>query len=567
MTLRYLPSRLVMCCIIGLSILIIFGLPFTHWWLTGDDFCGIFLGFKSTSWKDVFYFFYEGNAGQGSGNPGGYVTTRADFLSVYYRPLYCVYLALQYWCFGTSGYGYFLCNVTAHAITASLFFYLISLYTSRWTALISAGLFTFHPQIAYRFGSVVNFHYYVNVVLVLCIALLLRNYLTSTKHWQLGLALLLFAASLCTRETTLVLPAIIGILLLVHAYKQNAPFPWPKIFVITSLFGSVALGYLGLRLWLYPLGKIAANGVLLPYALKGNFASVKLQEFLVFFYDLLFLSWLPWGNKLLKIAILLPMLSLLGYAFYHCRQKLLVVALFLCGIILLWPGIISFYSPRYIYESMPFFVASYTALFATCTLGQSTKMALKILATAFICCLSIFTFTAFQARETKLHAMHQAVRTLAKIPGMPQRPLCFLTNPSDGFAGGYNPHIFWILFNNRDHEIHFDSALCLTQLDSNVVKPGKWFNAIAPYYDQNYVIITPIEQGFRFTTTNPNKIIFDGADPARTATIGALTVLQKNTHEQTTTMGLRIDDTLWAKKPLFINWNYATKQFDVIDRF
>lgn len=207
-------NTLYVAIILALALVLIFGLPFYHWWLTGDDFNGIFFGFKSTTWHDIFYFFYEGHSNQGVGNPGGYVTHRADFLTVYYRPLHCIYLALQYWCFGTSGYGYFLCNVAAHATAASLLFYLISLYASRWTALLAAGLFAVHPQIAYRFGSVVNFHYYVNVALVLCIALLLHRYLTSNKHWQLGLALLLFAASLCTRETTLVLPAIVGMLLM-----------------------------------------------------------------------------------------------------------------------------------------------------------------------------------------------------------------------------------------------------------------------------------------------------------------------------------------------------------------
>lgn len=565
--LNFFANRWIIAFFIIVIIIAVLGIPFTNWWLTGDDFGGIFIGFKSTSWKDIFYFFYEGNAGQGLGNPGGYITDRGDFLRVYYRPLYCIYLTLQYWCFGTNGYGYFLCNVTAHAASASLLFYLISFYTSRWTALLATGLFALHPQIAYRFGSVVNFHYYVNVFLMISIALLLRNYINNNKQRQLYLSLMLFAISLCTRETTLVLPGIISLLLLVDAYNKKTAIPWQGIFLITSLFGFIAVGYISLRFWLYPLTNITANGIFLPQILKGSFVATKTQEFLVFLYDLLFLSWLPWGNKLLKITTLFPLLSLLSYTFYQCHQKLLTITLFTCGILMIWPGLISFYSPRYIYESMPFFVAGYAALFSSSALRWPIKIALKILVSIFISSLSIFAFFSFQAREKKLYTMHTAVTNLVHNLNKTGRPLCFLTTPSDGFAGGYNPHIFWILFNNRDHKIYFDSALSLTQLDSNIVKTEKWFNAIAPYYNQNYVVVTPIEKGFCLESIDPKKIIFENTMNNRTPSIGTLTVLQKNSRGLATAIELRINNELWAQKPFFINWNYTTKQFDIIDQF
>ncbi|MBM3886746.1 hypothetical protein FJ364_02340, partial [Candidatus Dependentiae bacterium] len=361
--LKKYPS--VIALITAFSIIFILGLPFTEWWFTGDDFHGIFLGYKTKTWSELLNFFTDGHTNQGVGIPGGYVIGKPDFLGAYYRPLYCIYLALQFWTFGTQGYGYFLCNVIAHAIASGLLFYLFARYTSRYTAFLAALLFAFHPQIAYRFGAVVNFHYYVNVVLVLCIAIALRKYLlrlqnnhSSIKNYlPLIAALFCYALSLLTRETTIILPAVIGILLLAKDYAiQNKP-QWTLIIKICFIFGFIALAFICLRLYLYPLKTIATNGTFIPYAAKGNFAAHKFQEFLVFFYDLLFLSWLPWGNKILKIVILTPLLSLLGYTFFLCRQKIVVCSFFICGILMLWPGIISFYSPRYIYESMPFFLA------------------------------------------------------------------------------------------------------------------------------------------------------------------------------------------------------------------
>jgi hypothetical protein len=550
--------------IIILFIIAFFGIPFTHWWFTGDDFHGIFLGYKTKTWSDLFYFFCDGHTNQGVGNPGGYVLSKPDFLGAYYRPLYCIYLAIQFWLFGTNGYGYFLCNITAHALAAGLLFYLIAQHASQWTASLAGLLFAFHPQIAYRFGAVVNFHYYVNVVLVLCIALALQSYLKKNSYFTLCTALGCYALSLLTRETTIVLPVIIGILLLANAYSNNKKPNWLFIIKLCCAFGFIGLGFIGLRLWLYPLKQIAANGTFLPYAAKGSFIAIKFQEFLVFFYDLLFVSWLPWGNKSLKVIILAPLLSLLGYTFFLCRQKFLVCCFFICGILILWPGLISFYSPRYIYESMPFFLAGFATLFITSQLNQNLKLLLKIATSGFTAVLIFFTFTSFQAREKKLHTMHQALEKLCSHLEVAQRHLCFLTTPSDGSPG---PQLFWILFNNRVKNIYFDAALILTQQDSNIVKPGKWFNAIAQYYNRNYVTIKPIDQGFEFCWLDTKKIIFEATDADRNQKLGSIKILDQQITDTVRSLQLNISPDIWNQKPLFISWNYEKKQFDVFDYF
>ena len=547
---------------IVVGIIAIFGIPFTAWWFTGDDFHGIFLGYKTKTWSDLLYFFYDGHTNQGVGNPGGYVLSRPDFLGAYYRPLYCIYLALQFWLFGTNGYGYFLCNVTAHALAAGLLFYLIAQYSSRSTAFLTALLFACHPQIAYRFGAVVNFHYYVNVVLVLCIALLLKYYLKNKSSLTLVIALSCYALSLLTRETTIVLPAIIGLLLIAQTYATHKKPDWFLIFKLCLLFGLISVAFLCLRLWLYPIKSMAANGVFLPYGAKTNAMHIKLQECLVFLYDLLFLSWLPWGNKVLKIIILTPLLSLLAYTLFTSRQKFLVSSFFISGMLLLWPGIISFYSPRYIYESMPFFLAGFVTLFATSSLNPQIKYFIKMGITGFILTLIVFTFNSFQAREKKLHIMHQAINKLCAQSSIKDRPLCFLTWPKDG-----NPcaQIFWILCNNREKKVYFDAVLELTQRDSNIVKPGKWFNEIAPYYDKNFVQCVPIHDGFTCMSLDPTKIIFEPIDIHRKQKIGSVEILAQENKNSITTLNIFIDPTILEQNPLFLNWNYESKAFDLYD--
>jgi hypothetical protein len=549
--------------IVSLTILLL-GLPFTEWWFTGDDFHGIFLGYKTKTWSDLFYFFNDGHTNQGVGTPGGYVLERPSFLGVYYRPLYCIYLALQFWFFDTNGYGYFLCNVTAHAIAAGLLFYLIAQYSSRWTALLGSLLFAMHPQIAYRFGAIVNFHYYINVVLILCITLCLRRYLLSNCKWWLSSSLFLCATSLLTRESSLVLPGIIMLIISANAYATQKAIPWRKIFTLGILFTCIGIAFLGLRLYLYPLKHVGASSTLLPYLVTGNFIELKFQEFLVFFYDLLFLSWLPWGNKILKLGIMLPLLSLLSFAFIRCQQKLLTITFFICGLIMLWPGIISIYSPRYIYESMPYFIVGYVALFATSNLPGSFKKLLKYAASGGVTLLIIFTIYSFKQREIKLHTMHKATVKLCNYSQLSNRPLCFLTMASDG---GWSGQMMWILLNNRNHQLFFESSLALTQKDSNIVKPGRWYNAIAPYYDQNFVNISPTVDGFECTSLNTSKIVFESYNDARPHKIGTIELLERTGSGAISKLSIHIDNQIWALKPLFISWNYETKSFDVMDRF
>lgn len=560
--------KLFISFLIFFIIIAFFGIPFSDWWFTGDDFHGIFLGYKTKTWQDLLYFFYEGHTNQGVGNPGGYITTRAGFLDVYYRPFYCVFLALQYWLFGVNGYGYFLCNIGMHALAASLIFYLFSSYTSIWTALVGAGLFAFHPQIAYRFGSIVNFHYYVNTVLILCIALAIKNFIKTRNFNYVILCQFLYLFSLGTRETTLVLPAIIFLFL--GSYKiglADLSLSWKEIFKISFLFGITALAYIGLRLWLYPLQKIATNGILLSTLKSDSFVSLKFQEFLVFFYDALFLSWLPWGNKVLKIALIGPLLTLLVVAFLKNKQKIMTASLFLCGVMMIWPGIISFYSPRYMYESIIYFIAGFIIFFTASSIPTSLKRAIKISCSSFIFFLAAFTFQSFQAREKKLNHMHTAVNGLCQKLKGETRPLCFLTTPVDGFAGGYNPQIFWIILNNRDYPIYFDSALAINQLDANIVKPGRWINTIAPYYDENYITIEPTQDGFVLESLNENKIVFDGYQQNRQNSIGHIQILKKTIDNIPSKIHLAVHPHLLNDEPVFINWNYETKRFDILENY
>src|SRR5271170_5133947 len=91
-------QRLLISLFIFALIFCLLGLPYTDWWFRGrDDFHGLYIGYKTKTWHDLFYFFINGDTNQGLGPSNAPPASPVTFLNVFYRPLYCIYLALQFW--------------------------------------------------------------------------------------------------------------------------------------------------------------------------------------------------------------------------------------------------------------------------------------------------------------------------------------------------------------------------------------------------------------------------------------------------------------------------------------
>lgn len=563
MVLVWLNTYKKQCIAAGLALLVIctIGLPYTHWWLrNGDDFHCMFIADKTTTWQQVAEFFIDGKADKGDGASNDVpVSGKSSFFATYYRPIHMIAYTLMYWVFGTNGYAYLLLNVLLHALNAVLLFYLLQLLSSVSTACLGVLLFAYHPQIAYRFGHAAFIQYYLSTLVVLLILILWYHYHRRPSYGRLGLMALLFLMALFIRETAILLPLI----LLVSSFlcppiiTKNINVYLRATLGPLIIIGSMGLVYLVVRLVLYPLD-LATMSSGASFNLLG-FLQSKLDGCLVALYDCLWLSWLPVNSKVLRLTITVPLMSFLAWLFIYNKKKLWVLACMLSTLCMLWPICIA-YHPRYFYECTPFLLLMYVFLM---TQYQGSAHQYYKLLQYFLLVASLFfmffAISSFKRRETKMYQAQQALVQLLNDPVTRDKPLLFLSYPSDGLGFGYPAEICWVLRQNYTAPIYAESSLALHQQDVTSEPISRWVNVVSTYYDQNYMTIRRVPGGVRYTSDNPEKIVFSTMQ-SDNGPIG-----RKIFHTKTTDFTLVIDERYSAVDPVYVYWDYSTKSFRTLE--
>ena len=563
----------IISILIFLLIFILLGLPYKNWWFFGaDDFHALFEGYKIKTWKDLLYCFYDGNIAKGAG-PSNYIqpTGPSTFFSTFYRPLYLVYFGIQYWLFGSYAYPYFLVNVFFHAINTVILFNIFTKLINYIPAILLSLFFALHPQIAYRFGAIVNLHYYINLILMLLSVLAFKNFLDNKKWFYYFVATILFILSLFTRETSVVLPAIIffGTYLYQNKFGKIGIKSFLKQFTetlqLTAGYWLSSIGFLSLRLYLYPIkfseqkSSVSILSKIKPLIIE------KIPEFKVFIYDMFGLSWLPWGHKTIRGIIIVTLFSLMTWLFIKNKKKIHIIYFFLSTFLLLWPSLLGHYNPRYIYEAYPLIFLGFIFLFkySKINLNPIKKPALALFG-VYILFFGFFLTENFSRREKKYNIMRLATENLIQNPEIKNRALCFFGYPADMF-GQQNADIFWILLNNPSLPMYFDPSTAITQADSNLIQDAGWKNIISDFHDKNYFTITPIKGGFRFKSLNPIKVNFNINDCGYSLGKKVINKTEKiNNLKVITEFDLFIDKKYLDTKPIFIKWNYKTKEFEII---
>ncbi len=551
-------------------VLLILGIPFTDWWFYGaDDSHALFLAYKTKTWQELFYFFYDGHTNQGQTGPSNYLasTARTSFFGTYYRPLCLILYVIEYWLFKANGYAFHLVNVCVHALNTSLFFLILRWFvTSPW-ALITSLLFAFHPQIAFRFGSIVNLQYYLSLTGILTIGILYKHYLDTNKTRFYLLACLTYIPILFLRESAIVLPVIIFIASYLYLNKKLTTSILPAL-KNTAPFFLIMLSFLSLRLALYPIAiNQSQTGSLCSFLAKT--IQTKIPEIQLFIYDLFHLSWLPWGRPWLRGSILLAMLTGTLWLFITNTKKIYVGAGGFIVACMLWPACLGPYSPRYLYEAHPFILVTFMLLIFWHNKPWSLRQRrLGFIILAFIACTqAVFCFINFKNRESKMRILRDAVYTLVNDDAIKNnnRPLCFIGHPFDGFST-QNAQIFWVLLNQPTRTIYFDSATSLISPHANVITSTRWFTIASTYPKDDAYTITPITKGFILTSDDPDLIHFSLMTHGYS--LGKKILLReektKHGHPVVTQFSLKLETHYLEKNPLFISWSFKNKAFMAI---
>jgi len=247
------------------------------------------------------------------------------------------------------------------------------------------------------------------------------------------------------------------------------------------------------------------------------------------------------------------------------RYKTWITFCLFSAALLLWPAYIGCYSPRYFYEVHAFILMAFMLCFAGYTKGaRGSGRALSKLGLAslgiMIAFFVTFTLHSFYSRQTKMRTLSTAIYQLAANPTIKNRALCFVSYPMDGF-GAHPADILWILLNDRTIPILCDSISSLVQVDSNIVQRWGLLSIIAPYYDQDYVTVIPVEDGLRFVSSSPMKTYFF---PSTGCSLGKKSI-NGRTEGFETDVTLNLDKQWLDYNPLFIGWSYEQKQFIIIN--
>jgi Dolichyl-phosphate-mannose-protein mannosyltransferase len=144
----------------------------------------------------------------------------------FFRPMVTLLYKLAGATFGLEAWGYHLVNVALHAL-ASLAVFAIArlLFGRRWVAVAVALIFAAHPSHAEAVQWVAANADVAAGCFFMASFAAFGWWLQQRRHWQYAGAVFAFAAALCAKESTIVLPAVLLIYDLYRARAAGRPRP------------------------------------------------------------------------------------------------------------------------------------------------------------------------------------------------------------------------------------------------------------------------------------------------------------------------------------------------------
>jgi tetratricopeptide (TPR) repeat protein len=228
---------------------------------------------------------------------------KKDGFSPYYRPVFTLSLAIDYFIWGESPSGYHLTNILLHAMVSVMFYILALRILNSEVAAIAAGLiFAVHPVHAEAIAWTSGRNEPLSALFMFASLYLYILYRDRNKTQYIALSLFLFFTALLSKEMAITLPAVIFLYELCFrngAIKQKIQMPlW---------YGLIAVIYMIVRMTILShTSWVEAPLLWRLYTLPGIF--LKYLIALIFPFNLKIFYDIPFPKTFFSSAVIVPFL-------------------------------------------------------------------------------------------------------------------------------------------------------------------------------------------------------------------------------------------------------------------
>lgn len=228
---------------------------------------------------------------------------KKDGFSPYYRPVFTLSLAIDYFIWGESPSGYHLTNILLHAMVSVMFYILALKILNSEIAAITAGLvFAVHPVHAEAIAWASGRNEPLSALFMFASLYLYILYKERNKTQYIALSLFLFFTALLSKEMAITLPVIIFLYELCFrkgTIKQKIQLPvW---------YGLIAVFYLIIRMTILShTSWVEAPLLWRLYTLPGVFLEYLLA--LIFPFNLKVFYDIPFQETFFSSAVIVPFL-------------------------------------------------------------------------------------------------------------------------------------------------------------------------------------------------------------------------------------------------------------------
>ncbi len=270
-------------------------------------------------------------------------------LSNAYRPLLMIWLRLNDALFGLHPWGWHLTSVAIHvAVTYLVYRLALRVMRDEWWALFCGLVFGLHPVHIEVVACVSGVDFPLSTFFVLAAVLAWWHGRESERKFAwLAASMLLCAAALLSKETSLMLPVLIGGVAWIYGREVSFTARVRSALAAAAPFLAVTLAYLPLRIWalkgfMHPATRLAlSTAVLTAPSVALAYLRLLVWPFhLSCYYDTPYVSAPTLAGFALPLAVILAIGAALAYAYWRLRStaseqaRALALAVFWLGIFL-----------------------------------------------------------------------------------------------------------------------------------------------------------------------------------------------------------------------------------------